>query len=359
MNTKICCCAISVSSACLAGTAFAQTTAVPIATYTAGMSAFAESPNGSVIYAAEPSENSVAVINAATLQVVKTVPIGSDPVALALSPDGSTLYAADFGSNFIGVMNTQTLTESTSPIPLSSGAYAFGLATGTDGRLWVLEQTEPKGISPYGNIIQINAATGASSGPAVYPSNYGVYSGAIVGSADGDTLYYTAYGLSPPPPLTKYDISGPSAVSGWSANGGGILALSHDGNTVVSGDQVYSAANGLVTGTLAATPTGYGSFAFSPDNSVLYGAANGYNSNFEMVGVVNVFNMQTMLETNTIWIGPTPLNLFLDNSANHLFVNLGSTTEVLAVPEPKPLLLLCACGAGFLLVHRRRLRPRS
>jgi len=218
-----------------------------VTTFPYDMTHWVESANGNWIYATVQSENSVAVINAHTLQST-LVPIGSDPTGLALSSDGSTLYVANDGSNFLGVMSTATNAVG-SPIPLGSGVNPYDVQTGTNNRLWVLTG----GPNTPGVIEQINATTGASTGP----NAGGAYDGDIRISPDGNTLYYGDYGLSPSSE-SKFNVSGTTPSTLWTASLGGNgqeVQLSHDGTLVAfpEGGQstsIYQTSSMLVLGTI-------------------------------------------------------------------------------------------------------------
>ena len=150
-------------------------------------SAFVMSPTQPLMYAAIPSQNSVAIINANTLAVQDTVFVGSHPVNLAFSPNGSKAYIANSTSNFVVVLDTHTHTIVNSfLLPEHPQDVVFG----SQNRLWVLGQNQ---------IFQIDSTTGATTGPSIGGFNGGVfiYSGSLEISPDRNTLYYGDYGLSP------------------------------------------------------------------------------------------------------------------------------------------------------------------
>ena len=93
-------------------------------------------PSRARVYAVVPDSNSVAVIDAKTLALLKTVFIGSNPVDLSISADDKTLYVANNGSTAaaVGVLDLDTLTTRSS-FPLPSGAIA--IAAGLGNRVYV------------------------------------------------------------------------------------------------------------------------------------------------------------------------------------------------------------------------------
>ena len=153
--------------------------------YSFPASAFVMSPTQPLMYATIPSQNSVAIINTNTL-AESTVFVGSRPANLAFSPDGSKAYIANSASNFVVVFDTQTRTITNSfLLPEQPQDVVFG----SHNRLWVLGESQ---------IFQIDATTGASTGPSIggFTCVF-IYGGSLEISPDRNTLYYGQYGLSP------------------------------------------------------------------------------------------------------------------------------------------------------------------
>ena len=70
----------------------------------------AVSPDGSRVYVANYSGNSVSVINTSTNGVV-TVGVGYSPYGgVAVSPDGSRVYVVNYSGSSVGVISTSTNT---------------------------------------------------------------------------------------------------------------------------------------------------------------------------------------------------------------------------------------------------------
>lgn len=300
----------------------ARSQATPVAAYGFGISDFVEDPSRNIIYGTIPGQNSVAVIDAGTLQVTGTVFVGSNPTGLALDPTGSTLYVADSGSSFISRLDTRTfslLSSFSSPVgnPLT-------VRFGNDNRLWVLG----------GGIGQIDATSGASSGPGAgsQPGEYPliINAGDIAVSSDGDSLYYGNQGYSPSNAY-KYDVSTGTPHQSWVYTGGGNgrgLALSHDGTRFVyssagddNGLQVLRTSDLAVLGSLA----GGGIEAFTPNDQYLYTC-------IDFTFAIHRWSMGTFLESGTpIHANGLAQRMFVDNSAKYLFVGEGSGTEVFRI----------------------------
>ncbi len=67
-------------------------------------------PNTNKVYVSNEDSNSVSVISKARLSVVATIQlsVGSKPHHINYSPDGRFVYVAEFGSNKVGVIDTET-----------------------------------------------------------------------------------------------------------------------------------------------------------------------------------------------------------------------------------------------------------
>lgn len=285
-----------------------------VATFPFAVSHFVEDPAQQVIYATEPDNDMVAVIDATTLTVTDQIPVGLTPQGLALSADGSTLYVADNGANTIDVIDTGTLTAGT-PLTLPSGEFPQTVQIGTNNRLWVLTDDA---------IMQIDATTGASTGPNLTTGNglthLGVFTGDMRVSADGTSLYYEQFGSSPSN-LYKYNVSGPDGSEVWaiaSGSNGQDLQLSEDGTMVAAPNgapydiPIYSTTNASILGTLntGAFPS---AFAFSPDDKVGYAVAES--------PAIQIYNLTNYTETNGINTTQTPTQLFVDQTGAYLFAS--------------------------------------
>ena len=262
------------------------------------------------MYATIPSENSLAIINATTLAVEDTVFVGSGPANLAFFPNGSKAYIANSTSNFVAVFDTQTRTVIDSFL-LSEQPQ--DVVFGSLNRLWVLGQTQ---------IFQIDATTGASTGPSI--GGFVVYSGALEISPDRNTLYYADYGLSPST-MYKYDVSGYTPVLvletpfGTVGSNGQDLTLSHNGSFICyatgSGQNNYEIAKFRTSdfATLGSFNTGPypRQVAFSPDDLVVY--------TVHTAGEIDVFDANTFLSLGTMFGSGEGSELTVDSTGRYLF----------------------------------------
>ena len=298
-----------------------------VAEYNFPASAFAMSPTQPIMYATIPSQNSIAIINTNTL-AASTVFVGSRPTNLALSPHGTKAYVANSATNFVVVFDTHTRTITNSfLLPEHPQDVVFG----SQNRLWVLGESQ---------IFQIDATTGASTGPSI--GGFFVYFGSLEISPDRNTLYYGQYGLSPTT-MYKFDVSGMTPVLRLETNtgdNGEDLTLSHNGSFIChTNGAPYQIAKYRTSdfASLGAFDTGPypTSLAFSPDDSTVYASVH-------TGGGIQVFNANTFLPLGTISGPELATKLAVDSTGRYLFagytVDFGDFTgtrvyDVAPLPE--------------------------
>lgn len=287
-------------------------------------------PARSRVYAILPQDNALAVIDVNSLELVATLPVGSNPADLALSPDGRKLYVANSGSTVVAISVVDLDTLSVLP-GISAPIAATAIAAGLDNRLYVLNSGSTT------NITQIDASTGNIQGQFSFPMIYGA--GFLRISPDKRTLYYGNAGISPST-LVRLDVSTPTVTllqqSGFAALGsnGQGLAISHNGLFLVypngsgNGGASYGtkliSANDLssVYGTF---PSGtYPSVAtFSPDDSLLYQFRDGPD------GIIQIFSTSTFTLAgsfkvpntgNTSYAGPVTDLVVTNGAKGYIFL---------------------------------------
>ena len=279
-----------------------------VTTYTFPASAFVESPTQPILYATIPSQNAVAIINTKTL-AYETAFVGSGPLNLALSPDGLTAYVANSTSSFVAVFDTQSrMVINSFVIP----EQPQDVVLGNQNRLFVLTAN---------HIYQIDATTGASTGPSI-PSagaTASIYGGSLEISPDGNTLYYGQKGLSPST-MYKFDISGttPAGLTQiQTGSNGRDLTLSHDGNSICHPNGApyqiakYRSSDFATLGSFNTGPYPM-ALGFSPDDLVAYASADTQNA-------IKVFDATTFLQTGTITSPDDPNKLVVESSGRYLF----------------------------------------
>jgi YVTN family beta-propeller protein len=253
------------------------------------------------VYATVPSDNTVIVIDTATLGVTKTIPIGSMPQGLAVSLDGQKLWVANSGSTTaaIGVIDLNALTTLPS---LAAPARPFNIVEGLEHRLYLSPADQS------GGIMQIDWQTGMAAprfgGFEVYVDSF------LAITPDRRTLFLGSESGY----FDKFDVSTktPSLLQqvrfGGNASG---VAVSHDGQFVVFPNGGGNGGGYTTFEIPAADITGInGSFAvgpyplgatFSNDDTLLYHGTSSQNT-------VKIFDTKTFTLVGTVLVralGPT------------------------------------------------------
>jgi DNA-binding beta-propeller fold protein YncE len=255
------------------------------------------------------TSNAVKVINSGTLAIQISIPLSPPSYGMTMSPDGSKLYIAGGLSQSVAVLDTHTWNLLTN---LSVGYNVQDVAMGLSNRLFVLG----------GRLSQIDATTGASTGPDVPVSPY---SGALRMSPDRRTLYYGNFGLSPAT-VYKVDVSSATPTIVWQSSGlgenGEQLALSHDGSMLAYvcgygylGYQIPNLRTSDMS-VLGVFPTGAypDCAAYSPDGGLAFALHTIYptavdiysTTNYALVGQFSVVDRAKIMTT--------------DQTGQHLFV---------------------------------------
>ena len=74
--------------------------------------------------------DTVSVIATATNTVVRTIPVGGNPIGVAVTPDGTHAYVANNSSDTVSVIATAT---NTVVATIAVGAFPLGVAVGRFG----------------------------------------------------------------------------------------------------------------------------------------------------------------------------------------------------------------------------------
>jgi YVTN family beta-propeller protein len=309
-------------------TALATSAGTVDAIYNFGANNFFVDPFQPYVYAS--SGASLNVINSSTLAVVQSIPLPATAYGMAMSPDGNKLYIAGGSSQSVFVLDTHTWTLLPS---LSVADSPSDLAMGLSNRLFVLG----------GGISQIDATTGASTGPNV--PVYFTYGGALRITPDRKTLFYADFGLSPGS-LYKVDVSSTNPTVVW-ANGmdigenGEQLALSHNGSMVAYvcgyGYQGYQIPNFRTSdmSLLGVFPTGAypNALAYSPDDKFAYALHWIYPT------AVDIYDLSSYARVGQFPIAGRSSIVTTDQSGQHLFVAFGQvivydTGRTIATNQP-------------------------
>jgi YVTN family beta-propeller protein len=305
------------------------------------------------VYATVPGDNTVIVIDTASLTVTATIPIGLAPQGLRVSVDQSKLWVANSGStdSAIGIVDLNTLQILPS---FAAPVQPYDIEEGAGHRLYVTpdEQTFPN------EIMQIDANTGTFQ--TSFGGSVSVYRGGFVAvSPDRNTLFFGNSGISPST-LAKFDVATvtPSLIQQTNNVGsnGEALGVSHGGRLMVFPNGGGSSGSGYVTFEIPEAnimsvdgSLNIGAYpeaaTFSNDDTLLYHAAGSQNA-------IKIFNTATFLQVGTIPVGAnfTDINdVVIDRSGRWLFVattNFQSDgdlrvfdtgrNDVLPAPSPVP-----------------------
>jgi YVTN family beta-propeller protein len=181
-------------------------TTIPVGSSPNGL---AVSPNGTRVYVANRNANSVSVIDTSSNTVVATVNVGSFPVEVALSPNGKRLYVTNFFDNTISVVDTAVNTV-VATIDVGSGPQGIAV-TPDGGKVYVANFNED----------DVSVIDAASNSVVATPIVSGSPNG-VVASPDGNFVYVTAYNGSA---LRVIDTSTNTVVTSL---GTGSLAIAVD-----------------------------------------------------------------------------------------------------------------------------------
>jgi YVTN family beta-propeller protein len=309
-------CLVLLFLASVSGAVFGADSA--IATYAFGASSIVRDDTRDRVYVAIPTQNSVAVIDSGSLQLLATVFVGSQPSALSVSTDGSVLYVALSGSSNPGivVLDLSSLSVVRS-ITTTAAVRSIAVSSST------IYSLESSAIRAY------NTSDGtALSGQMTNQGGLSIYGGLMKISPDLSTLYYYQTGLSPSSWFRINLASWPGTVaqSGQWGSNGQDMALSADGQwiTFASGSP-YSvsklkATDPTVSVGLLNTGAYPHAVTYSPDGNTIFTA--------HQSGSIDVWNANTYVQTSTIVTTGEPDCLKVDRKGLVLFA--GTTTGVRA-----------------------------
>jgi YVTN family beta-propeller protein len=287
----------------------------------------AVAPDGSRIYVSEEAGNTVTVIDGKTLQVTKRIPLSGNPNLIDLTPDGRWLYVAialtyDDVSAFpqikanasggVDVIDTASL-ENVKTIPLKGGVHDLNVTP--DGKYVIVGNS--RGAKPPANVMTVvdtrtnEVAWTLPMSPAPSPM-------AVTKNPDGSTdkIYAQNGGLNgfavldfatrvstnqiklpDIPPAQQNPFGGPAASHG--------IAVTSDQKTLLvnsrlnSSVYVYSLPDVKLLGGVVLGGKGAGWLTITPDDKTAY-IANEHTNN------VSVVDIKSLKETALIPVGFAP-----------------------------------------------------
>ncbi|MEO3760658.1 Ig-like domain-containing protein [Mycobacterium sp. B14F4] len=272
-------------------------------------------PGSTTGYVVIGSNNTLAVIDTTSNQVVTYIPVGINPFGVAVSPNGTRAYVTNSGSNTVTVIDTKT--NGTTSF-YTGGASPYAVAFSPDSSHAYVTNSGSNTVSI------INTANNAVEGTVlVAPNPKGI---AI--SPDGTRAYVASQiGV-----VSVIDIGSRAVtpISGFDAPVG--VTLSPDGAfayIVNSGDGTVSVIDTTDNSIITNIPTGGVNpqlAAIGGDGSLLYVVNNGSGT----VSVIDTFNYAVI---TTIPVGNLPVGVTVSADGDHVYVanSNGSTVSVISV----------------------------
>jgi YVTN family beta-propeller protein len=272
-------------------------------------SGVAVTPDGSKVYVANTSDNTVSVISTATNQVTATVPVGTNPVGAAATPDGSSVYVTNEGSGNVYVISTAT--DQVIAI-VAVGAGPFGVAVTPDGDVVYVANVGSNNVSVIAtatNTVVDTIPVGTSpQGVAINPNGTKIY---VANASSNNVSVITRSVITFSRALNFNQRDTVSATVAVGAQPFGV-AVTPDGGTVyvtnshqqqsVGGSvSVIAASSNTVTQTITVGNLPFG-VAVTPDGSKVY-VANMSDA------TVSVISTASNMATGTVTVGSNPYAL--------------------------------------------------
>jgi|GEM_PF-4383031 len=218
---------------------------------------------GQSLYVTNVNSNSVSVVDIATKQVTKTIPVGHSPRGVAISPDGATAYVTNTGDNTLSVINTSDNTVNTT-VPVGKGPQSVAvtpdgtklyIVNGLDNAVVVFNAVTKQPLTTVGVGNEPQAIALTPDGSFAYVTNYRDNTVSVIDTRM-DTVVATI----------KDNIGlGPNGV-GVTPDGKQVYVINFDGDSLSIID--------TATNTVPAAPTAVGlspvRVTFSPDGLLAY-----------------------------------------------------------------------------------------
>jgi len=284
------------------------------------------SANNKYIFVTEYSNNTLAVIDAATHQIIdNAIFAGTEPFGVALTPNGKTLYVANDGGAFGFATNSFIQTQS-----LSTTHFSSGLAVSPNGKgLYVVASADPGLISVFETAGAGKFVTNIDVGNdpidvAFTPNGKTAY---VTNSFDSTVSVIDVKTNSTGSPITgldhPYGINiTPNGETAYVLNLDGVGVINTKTNTVTASIDLSSYGNG----------TGY-FMGLTPDGKYLYVPVNKYPAS---KGNLVVINTATNLVTNlapAAQLGDFPTAIAISPNGKYAYVTdtVDGTLTVIAI----------------------------
>jgi YVTN family beta-propeller protein len=295
----------------------------PAAAQLPGPGAVAVSPDGRRVYVADTARSGVDVIDAATNQLVTTIPLRGGPfqLGLAVSPDRSHLYVTDLGK--LNVIST-TLGKVVATVKV--GKQPIGVAVSPDGeRIYVTNEND--------NTVSV---IDASSDQVIATVRVGSNPQGLAVRPDGQRIYVVDRGFNA-------SSNGRSALNGaisvidaatnkvhdtvWVHTAPWAVTVSPDGRRVYvthvdpasSQVDIINTANDQLVSNAGEIPGGFSeAAAVSPDSQRLYVLPDPWN-------VVAAIDLTNRLVVGAVGVGQGPIALAVSPDGRRVYVSNGAS----------------------------------
>lgn len=247
------------------------------------------SSDGLTAYVANFSDDTVSVIDTASLSVTATIAVGDQPRGIAITPNDAEVYVTNFGGGTVSVISTATNIV-THTITVGTGPFGVGIKP--DGsKAYVANATSD-------NVTPITLATHTAG------ANIAVGDGPVCVSLTPDSAfaYITNFNAGTVSVITTAsDTVSATVTVGAGAEG---VVVTPDGtyayvsNYTASTISVITTASNLVTDTIAVDPNPSG-IAASLDSATIY-------VNSESAGTLSTIDVATNTVTDVTPIGAGP-----------------------------------------------------
>jgi YVTN family beta-propeller protein len=191
--------------------------------FTAGLAVDAES-----LFVANSNNDTIYKLNTQSGATVGSLKVGYRPFQIALSPDRATLAVGNWGDQSVSLVDTATLVER-GRVPV--GAHPTDVAYGSDGRLFVANAGSNSVSVILGDVVTETVVTSLHAGDLV-----GSTPDALAVTPDGKQLYVANADNND---IAVVDVSavGHARVMGFIPTGWypSALAITPDGKTLVAG----------------------------------------------------------------------------------------------------------------------------
>ncbi|MBD1363017.1 beta-propeller fold lactonase family protein [Mucilaginibacter sp. ZT4R22] len=254
-------------------------------------------------YVTNFNSNDVSVINTANNSVIKTIPVGTNPVGVAASRDGSMMYVTNTGSGNVSAINT-FLNKVTYTIGV--GYRPTGIVMSPDGLSLYVTNFGQKTVSVIATLTQQvvatfvvgenpNGITISHDGKRLYVVNYSGNSLSVVNTGSKTVIATIPIGDLPQGICISPDDSRVYVVN---ENSGSVLVINTATNKVIAEIPVGSAPENI---------------AIKPDGSLVY-VTN------VMSNTVSVISTVTNSVIASIPTGNAPMGVTVSSDGTRLFV---------------------------------------